>query len=336
MKILKQLINGSNLTEMQAQNMMRDIMDGKYSSTQIGALLVALRMKGESVDEITGCAKIMRQKASDINLPGLDLIDTCGTGGDGGLTYNVSTASAFVLAAAGLHVAKHGNRSVSSKCGSADVLEKLGVKIDLPPESAAFCIREINIGFMFAPIFHKAMKYAVPPRRELAVRTIFNMLGPLTNPAKACFQVIGVYDAALIGMFAQVLKRMGIKRAMVVHGMDGMDEITLCDKTKVCELKADGSIIEYIINPQDYKMTLCDLSDVSGGNCDDNANIIKDIFAGKKGARRNLLCLNAGAALYISGKCKSIQKGIDLSNEIIDSGAANDKLEQFIRVSSEA
>lgn len=334
--LLEQIIEGKSLTEKQAHNMMNHLMDGEYTQAQIGAILVALRIKGETVDEITGCAKVMREKALNVSLPKKNVIDTCGTGGDGGLTYNVSTASSFILAAAGMLVAKHGNRSVSSNCGSADVLEKLGAKINLPPAKVQKCIEEIGIGYMFAPTFHTAMKHAIGPRRELKIRTIFNMLGPLTNPAKVKYQVIGVFDESLTNMFAQVLKKMGSKRALIVHGLDGMDEITLCDKTKVSELKKDGSIVDYTINPKDYGLTMCEIDALAGGDSVHNARIILDLFNGKLGARRDLLCLNAGAALYIADKAASIQEGITLACEIIDSGKAKQKLSDFIRVTNEA
>lgn len=333
--ILEQLIAGKSLTQSQAREMMESIMTGALTSAQIAALLTALRIKGESIDEITGCAQVMREKAQSIDLNDIELTDTCGTGGDGGTTYNVSTAAAIVLAAAGVSVAKHGNRSVSSKCGSADVLEELGVKVDLSQEDVARCIKETGIGFMFAPVFHKAMKYVMPARRELGIRTIFNMLGPLTNPASASYQVIGVYDKKLTHMFAQVLKRLGTKRALIVHGLDGMDEISLCDKTQACELKEDGSIVDYLIDPRDYGFNICDASMLKGGDCKENAKIITDILHGEKGAKRNLLCINAGAALYISGKADSISEGIKLAKETIDSGAAHEKLLQFIKESHE-
>ncbi len=333
--LLEQIISGNSLSEAQAQEMMTHLMNGDYTSAQIGAMLIALRIKGETVDEIVGAASVMRQMALPVVLPDYTLFDTCGTGGDGGITYNVSTASSFVLAAAGIPVAKHGNRSVSSSCGSADVLEALGAKIDLHPQQVEKCIKQVGIGFMFAPIFHQAMKHAIGPRRELGIRTIFNILGPLTNPAKAKHQVIGVFDKSLTHIFTQVLSRMGTKRAMVVHGMDGMDEVTLCDKTYVSELKEDGHIEDYILNPGEYGLSLCDIHDVAGGSIKDNAKIIIDLFNGKHGSKRDLLCLNSGVALYVAGKVENIKEGIHLSYEILDSGKAFRKLKDFIDITNE-
>ncbi len=327
--LLEQLVAGEDLTENQAYRMMSHIMSGDFTPVQISGLLVALKIKGETVDEITGCAKAMREKASEVSLEGEELLDTCGTGGDGGKTFNVSTAAGIVAAAAGVKVAKHGNRSVSSKCGSADILEALGVEVGLPPEGVKASIQATGIGFMFAPVFHQAMKYAITPRKELGIRTIFNVLGPLTNPAKASFQIVGVYDESLLEPFANVLKRMGIKRALIVYGEDKLDEISLCEKTKVCELKANGSIERYAITPEDVGLTRSTPQAVQGGDKEDNVKIITDILEGKRDAPRDLVCLNAGAALYVAGKAATIKEGVALAGQLIDSGRVKAKLEEW-------
>lgn len=332
---LEQLLKKEDLSIEQSTAMMNGIMSGEYTHAQMASLLTAMRAKGETADEVTGCALVMRDKASRVHA-GDAVIDNCGTGGDGGGTFNVSTASAFVLAAAGVPVAKHGNRSVSSKCGSADVLEALGVKVDLPPEGVETCIREAGIGFMFAPVYHSAMKFVMPVRKELGVKTIFNILGPLTNPAHAKYQVIGVYDESLLTMFAETLKNMGSKRALIVHGMDGMDEITLCDKTKACELTENGEIKEYTIDPEEFGFKLCAPEAITGGDAETNAKIVEAILDGETGDRQNLVCLNAGAALYIAGKADSIQDGVALAKEILASGKAKAALEAMRKVSQGA
>lgn len=328
--ILEKLINRVDLQADEAENMMNSIMEGKLTDAQIAGLLIALRMKGETASEIGACAKVMRAKASGVDTKGMECIDTCGTGGDGADTFNVSTAAAFVLAAAGLKVAKHGNRSVSSKSGSADVLEALGCVIELSPDMVSELIRDVNMGFMFAPVYHSAMKYAIGPRRQLKVRTIFNLLGPLSNPADAAYQLLGVYDGKLTETMAEALKKLGTKRAMVVHSNDGLDEISVCDVTKVSELKQDGEIVNYIIDPKDYGFTLADSEDIKGGDAYINANIIKAVFNGEIGAPRDMVVINSSAAFYISGMTGSIDEGIKLAEKTIDEGRAADKLYEYI------
>ena len=332
---LEQLLNKQDLTVAQSTAMMNGIMSGEYTHAQVAGLLTAMRAKGETPDEVAGCAMVMRDKALRVSA-GEDVIDTCGTGGDGGGTFNVSTASAFVLAAAGVPVAKHGNRSVSSKCGSADVLEALGVAVSLPPEGVTACIREAGIGFMFAPAYHSAMKHVMPVRKELGVKTIFNILGPLTNPAFAKYQVIGVYDERLLSMFAYALKNMGTKHALIVHGMDGMDEITLCDATKVCELTEDGEIKEYMITPEEFGLTRCEKSEMIGGDAEENARIIEALLDGEIGAKHDVVALNAGAALYVAGKAESILEGVALAKDILISGKAKQPLEAMKKASQGA
>ncbi|MBT3320562.1 MAG: anthranilate phosphoribosyltransferase, partial [Clostridia bacterium] len=292
---IKKIIGGESLTKKQAAIVMGGIMNGEATPAQIGGILVALRMKGETEDEITGFAQTMREMSERISPKAKPMIDTCGTGGDSSGTFNISTAAAFVVSAAGIAVAKHGNRSVSSKCGSADVLEALGVKIDLSPQAATRCIDGIGIGFMFAPRFHQAMKHAAVPRKQMGVRTVFNILGPLTNPAGAQYQLLGVYDEKLTQLMARVLNNLGTKRAMVVHGSDGIDEITISGKTKVSELK-NGKVSTFEIAPEDFGIERADLAAVKGGDSERNAKIIRAVLAGEQGARSDIVAMNAGAA----------------------------------------
>jgi anthranilate phosphoribosyltransferase len=323
------LIKGKDLTEEEITAVMEVIMNGEATSAQIASFITALRIKGETIEEITGCAKVMRKKAENI-FPSLDYyIDTCGTGGDGAHTFNISTAAAFVAAAGGVPVAKHGNRSVSSRSGSADVLEALGIHIELSPSQVKECIEYVGIGFMFAPVFHKSMKYAAAPRKELGIRTIFNILGPLTNPACAKGQILGVFDPQLVRPLASVLQNLGTERAMVVHGEDGLDEITLTGNTVVCELK-NNEIKEYIIDPRAYGFELCSIQHLQGENAGDNARIILDIFHNKQGYQRDVVILNSAAALYVGKKAESFEEGIIKSREIIESGKAMQKLQEFI------
>ena len=322
---IAKLIEGKNLNEDEAISSLDCIMSGKATDAQIGSFITALRIKGETIEEDTGCAKVMREKAYKIN-PKIDYyIDTCGTGGDGSNTFNISTATAFVAAAGGVPVAKHGNRSVSSKSGSADVLESLGINIDVPPETAKECIEKVGIGFMFAPHFHKSMKYAAGPRKELGVRTIFNILGPLTNPANAKGKVLGVFDEKLTEPVANVLLNLGVEKAMVIHGLDGMDEITTTTRTKVSEVR-DGSIINYYIDPEEYGFSLAKKEELLGGEAKENADIICSIFNGEKGKKRDIVLLNSAAALYVGKVTKSIEEGIELAAEIIDSKRAMEKV----------
>lgn len=331
---IDKVIKNENLTEEEMIRAMDIIMEGKATPAQIGGLLIGLRMKGETLEEITGSAKVMRDKALNLSIQNDYAIDTCGTGGDGGSTFNVSTAAAFVAAAAGVVVVKHGNRSVSSKCGSADVLEKLGVNINLQPDEVQKCVDKLNIGFMFAPNFHKAMKHAVGPRRELGVRSIFNLLGPLTNPAGAKGQVLGVFDENLTAVMAGVLKELDVERAMVIHGFDGLDEITVTDRTKVSELK-DGKINTYFIDPKDFGIPLAEKNELSGGEPEENAEIILKILKGETGARRNMVLMNAGAAIYVGKKADSLKEGIEKAKEVIDTGLALKKLNDFAEFTQE-
>lgn len=326
---MKKVINRQNFTEEEMMEIMEVIMEGGATPSQIGGFLVALRMKGETIEEITGCAKVMRKKASSIKIDKLYTIDTCGTGGDGANTFNVSTAAALVAAGAGATVVKHGNRSVSSKCGSADVLEHLGVNIGLTSEEVRRCVEKLNIGFIFAPNFHRAMGHAVVPRRELGIRTIFNILGPLTNPAGAKGQVLGVYDEKLTFLVAEVLKNLDTERAMAVHGLDGLDEITITTQTRVRELK-DDQIVDYIIDPRDFGLSLGSKEELVGGCPQKNAEIIKQLFQGVRGTKRDMLLLNAGAAIYVGKQADSLQEGIGRAAEIIDGGLAMEKLNQLI------
>ena len=326
------LIEGKSLTADQAAAVMTEIMEGEATATQFGALVVALRLKGETVEEISGLARIMRSKAVRVVCKS-EVVDTCGTGGDCSGTFNISTAAAFVTAAAGQPVAKHGNRAISSNCGSADVLEALGVKIDLNAEQVARYIDEVGIGFMFAPLFHPAMKHAAAPRRELGIRTIFNILGPLTNPAAAAAQVVGVVDLKLAGKLTEVLRILGVKRAMVVHGSDGLDEITVTAPTYVYELK-DGNIDKYIVNPEELGFKKADIESLKGGDAVMGAAIIKSILNGEMGLRRYIVVINSAAALKVGGKVATLKEGVALAEQTIDSGKAHAKLKQLIGFSN--
>src|SRR5574337_90196 len=325
---IAKVIAGTNLAETEAEAVMREIMQGEATDAQISSYITALRMKGETVEEITGSARVMREKAVQIKLDAKYQVDTCGTGGDMAHTFNISTTAAFVVAAAGVTVAKHGNRSVSSKSGSADVLQALGVNIELPSHRAEECIKEVGIGFLFAPMMHLAMKYAIGPRREIGVRTIFNVLGPLTNPAKVTSQIMGVYSADLTGLLAQALGNLGAKHAFVVHGMDGLDEITITDRTKVSEYR-DGKVKNYYLHPSDLGFSTGKPADLKGGDGKDNAAITVEILKGKKGPCRDIVLMNAAAGLAASGRAADLKQGVALSAESIDSGAALRKLEQL-------
>jgi anthranilate phosphoribosyltransferase len=328
---IKKVVEGKNLTRQEAGLAMDTIMQGNATPSQIAALITALRMKGETVDEITGCAEKMREHAINIYPHQKNLVDTCGTGGDVSGTFNISTMGALVAAGAGIPIAKHGNRSVSSRCGSADVLEALGVKIDIEPKKVEECINQVGIGFIFAPNFHKAMRFAMPSRREIGIRTVFNILGPLTNPARAAAQVLGVFSPDLTEMMAEVLGNLGVKHALVVHGMDGLDEISISDKTKVSHLE-NGKVDTYMIKPEDVGTHRGKKEDILGGSINENVKIAYDILkAEEKGPKRNVVLLNAAAAIYVGGKAKDIKEGIQLAEKSIDSGAANQKLEELIR-----
>ncbi len=328
---IQTLVSGGSLTVEEAASVMEEIMQGEATSAQFGAFVTALRLKGETVDEITGLAKTMRAKAVPVTITE-PVVDTCGTGGDGSHTFNISTAAAFVAAGAGLKVAKHGNRAMSSQCGSADVLEALGVKIDLNAEQVQRCLQEVGIGFMFAPVFHPAMKYASPLRREIGIRTVFNILGPLTNPAGAKAQVLGVADGSLLEKLALVLQSLGCHHALVVHGEDGLDEITVNERTQVCELK-DGHIESYSISPEDFGLSRASLDNVEGGSADENAALLYRILAGAPGPRRDVVLMNAAAVLLAGEKARTLQQGMALAREAIDSGKALEKLERLIEFS---
>jgi len=331
---IKAVIAKQDLTEDEMHAVMSDIMTGKTTDAQIGGFLVGLSMKGESVAEITAAAKVMRSLATGVQIHHPKyLVDTCGTGGDGLGLFNISTACAFVVAAAGGQVAKHGNRSISSKSGSADVLEAAGVNLDMNPEKISKCVEKIGVGFMFAPAHHSAMKHAIGARKDLAVRTIFNVLGPLTNPAKAPHQVMGVYDKALVEPIANVLKSLGSKHVMVVHSKDGLDEISIADDTYVAELK-DGSVTTYTINPTDFSLPLGDLNDIKADDAESSLKLIQQALDGQDGAAKNIIAMNAGAAIYVSGMAKSLQTGINTALEILNGGSAHQKLDDFVREST--
>jgi anthranilate phosphoribosyltransferase len=325
------LVSGQSLTVEEAAQVMEEIMGGEVTPAQFSAFVTALRLKGETVDEIAGLVKTMRAKAIAVTIAE-PVVDTCGTGGDGLSTFNISTVTAFVAAGAGLKVAKHGNRAMSSQCGSADVLEALGVKIDLNAEKVQRCLQKVGMGFMFAPIFHPAMKYASAPRREIGIRTVFNIIGPLTNPASAKAQVLGVADESLLEKLALVLQSLGCNHALVVHGDDGLDEITITGKTKVCELK-NGRIKKYSISPEDFGLSQTSLENLKGGSADENATLLRKILAGTTGPQRDVVLINAAAVLLTGEKVRTLQEGISLAKEVIDSGHASMKLEQLIEFS---
>ena len=325
---ISKLVQKQNLTQNEAEQTIDDIMEGNATDSQIAAFLVALRLKGETIGEITACAKIMRQKACTIDPKVKFLVDTCGTGGDNSNTFNISTAAAFVVSGAGVSVAKHGNKSISSKCGSADVLKELDVNIELQPNQVEKCIEEIGLGFMFAPVFHPAMKYVLNVRKDIGIRTVFNILGPLTNPANAKSQLVGVFDGSLLVNIAMVLKNLGSKHVIAVNG-NGIDEITICGKTKVCELK-NNNIDTYYINPEDYGLKLSSLSEISGGFTKENAKIILDILNGVNGPKRDIVLLNAAAALLAADKVKNYKEALELATYSIDSGKALKKLKYLI------
>ena len=344
---IAKLVKKIDLSESETSGVMSEIMSGQATEAQIASFITALRMKGETIDEITGAAKVMREFATrinvksavdidteDINIDEETIFDNCGTGGDSTNTFNVSTAAALIIAAAGLKVAKHGNRSVSSSCGSADVLEELGVNLDVTPEKVEECISKIGIGFLFAPALHGAMKFAIGPRKQIGIRTIFNILGPLTNPAGANSQVLGVYARELVEKMANVLKNLGVRKAWVVHSEDGMDEISVSAPTFVCELDG-GKLRQFSVKPEDFKIKRAKLSDIRGGNAKDNAAIISKILDGEKGPKRDIAVLNAGAGLFIGSIAKDVLNGIKLAEAAIDSGKAKEKLSELIKISNE-
>ncbi len=324
---LNQLLNRQDLSHDQMLSVMQQVMTGELSAAQIAALLIALRLKGETVEEIAAAATVMRQLSTKVQIKDTShLVDTCGTGGDGIQTFNVSTVSALVAAAAGAKVAKHGGRSVSSTCGSADVLEALGVDVNKTPAEVASSVDEIGIGFMFSPNHHSAMKYAAPVRRELGVRTIFNLLGPLTNPASAQRQLMGVFDKTLTTRLAHVLQKLGSEHVLVVHGADGMDEISFTGDTYVAELK-DGKVTEYVVNPKQFGLGIHALQEIQIQNAEQSKNMVMRVLNGESGAPREIVLLNAGAAIYVAGIAPTLSEGIKKAIEMIDSKAALAKLE---------
>lgn len=329
---IDRLADGIDLTEAEVESVLEQIMSGNSSDVQTAGFLVALRAKGETVEEIVGLARTMRRFSQKVDVPGVELIDTCGTGGDKSHTFNISTAAAFVVSGAEARVAKHGNRSATSQCGSADVLEALGADLNVSADRVAQCIRDVGIGFMFAPLHHQAMKHVVPVRKELGVRTIFNFLGPLTNPAGAEYQIIGVSERAYLEVIAQALKALGCRHGLVVHGRDGLDEITLSGPTDVVEVWQDEpGLKSYAIEPEQFGMSSTPGIDaLKGGTAGENAEILKGVLAGEAGARRDVVALNAGAALYVSGMAESIDQGVKMATESIDSGAAAGRLQRYI------
>ena len=329
---LRQLAAGQNLSRATAAGAMTAIMDGATSAAQIGALLLGLRAKGETVDEITGCAEAIRSKALPVPHRSPMLVDTCGTGGDGAQTFNISTTAAFIVAGAGQKVAKHGNRAISSRTGSADVLEALGVEVDMAGPEAAGALDEVGITFLFAPTFHAAMKHAAPVRRELGVRTVFNVLGPLCNPAGATAQIVGVFDPDLVPVIATVLGNLGVTRAVVVHGSDGLDELTITGPSRVAEWTG-REVREYEIDPTDVGMSHGSLERLRGGDPQTNARILRDVLQGKDGAPRDVALLNAGAALMVAGAAADLREGIAVATQSVDSGAALERLDALLQYS---
>ncbi|HET6421364.1 MAG TPA: anthranilate phosphoribosyltransferase [Geobacteraceae bacterium] len=347
-KAIARVVERENLTETEMIEVMDQIMSGEATPAQVAAFITALRMKGETVEEITGAARVMRDRATrirvgrnvldidrdDINLDLETILDTCGTGGSGTNTFNISTTVAFVVSACSVKVAKHGNRSVSSCCGSADVLEALGVNLDITPETVEKCINDIGLGFLFAPALHGAMKHAIGPRREIGIRTIFNILGPLTNPAGADCQVLGVYRDDLTEKMAHVLKKLGCRHGFVVHGMDGMDEITLTTATRVAEVSRDGVSVT-LVRPDDFGFPQCRMEDLHGGDALENAAIVKAVLNGQEGPKRDIVLMNAAYALVAAGKAGNVPEGIKLAADAIDSGRAVKQLEKLIQLTNE-
>lgn len=325
---ITKVVSGHDLTEQEARVAMDEVMSGNATPSQIAAFITALRMKGETVDEIVGCAQVMRDKATRIQPRTQTVVDTCGTGGDGADTFNISTTAAIVAAGAGCHVAKHGNRAVSSRCGSADVLEGLGVRLELTPAQVEQCIDDVGIGFMYAPAFHGAMKHAVGPRREVGIRTIFNILGPLTNPARAQVQVLGVYEARLTPILAEVLGRLGVREAWVVHGLNGIDEISICDSTQVSHL-VDGRIDTFRISPEDFGLTRVHHNALRGGAVEENVRLTQSVLKGDRGPHRDVVIINAAAALLVGKQADSLKDAIAVAEQAIDSGSAMGKLESL-------
>jgi anthranilate phosphoribosyltransferase len=329
---IENVVNGRSLTFEQAASVMEEIMIGETTPAQFAAFATALRIKGETVDEIAALASVMQAKATPVQVTS-PVVDTCGTGGDGCCSFNISTTAAFIVAGAGLKVAKHGNRAMSSHCGSADVLEALGVKIELGAEAVAQCVETVGIGFMFAPNFHPAMKYAAAPRREIGIRTVFNILGPLTNPAKAKFQVIGVPSKELGEKIASVLHRLGTEHSLVVHGTDGMDEISISGKSLVWDISQHRVSPPYEVSPDDLGFMKASTTQIKGGTARQNAKILRGILSGEVGARRNIVIMNAAAALVAGNQASDLKEGICIAEKTIDSGKALAKLNELIKIS---
>jgi anthranilate phosphoribosyltransferase len=329
---IQHLINNEDLSLEMTKQVMDEIMSGKASNAQIASFITSMRMKGETIDEITSCAMVMRKYGDKISSD-RDVLDIVGTGGDKAFTFNISTVSAFVISAAGVPVAKHGNRSVSSKCGSADVLEALGVKIDIPLIKSEQILKEIGLCFMFAPLYHSSMKYAAPVRRELGVRSIFNILGPLVNPAKASHQLLGVYDENLVVPLAKVLINLGVKRAMVVHGHDGLDEVSLCAGTTVCEVNR-GNINSFFLDPRRLGFEYCKPEELTGGGPEENAKIAMNILKGEKGPKRDIVLLNSALCLYMTYDNFTLRQCVRLAAEMIDEGRALEQLNKLIVLSN--
>lgn len=332
--ILQKVIDGQNLTQMEANRVMLEMMDGRVSSVQMASFLTALRMKGETVDELIGLAKGVSNQAAPMKYRFEQAVDTCGTGGDGGKTFNISTAAAIVAAAAGVPVIKHGNRAVSSKSGSADVLEALNMNIHLKQDEAVRLMEKAGLCFLFAPLYHQAMKHVMPTRTELGFRTCFNLLGPLTNPAQVKVQLLGVYDFGLTEKVAYVLSDLGVKRAMVVAGLDGLDEITVTDASRISELR-DGEVRTYEVTPESLGVPRSSLTEIAGGSAHENARIIEQIFEGKPGAPADIVSVNAGAVFYLSELVDSLAEGTRYAKEIIQSGRAEEQLRKVVQVSRE-
>ena len=330
---IKTVIAGKDLSADEMNNVMQIIMTGEATPAQIGGFLVGLRMKGETVDEIASAAKVMRELATGVKVNGGHVVDIVGTGGDGSNTFNISTACTFVVAAAGGTVAKHGNRSVSSKSGSADLLEAAGVKLDLNAEQVAKCINEVGVGFMFAPMHHSAMKHAIGPRKEMAVRTIFNVLGPLTNPAGAPNQLLGVFEDALVEPLAEVLNKLGSHHVMVVHSEDGMDEISIGAATNVSELK-DGKVTSYKVTPEEFGFTKTNISELAVNGAEESLAVITKVLDNEDGPAKDIVKFNSGAAIYVAGLADSLKAGIEKAEEVIASGAAKAKLEELVKLSN--
>ena len=329
---IETVVSGRSLTFEQAAAVMEEIMIGEATQAQVAAFVTSLRIKGETVDEIAGLATIMQARATPVGVTS-PVVDTCGTGGDGSSSFNISTTAAFIVAGAGLKVAKHGNRAMSSHCGSADVLEALGVRIELGAEAVAQCLETVGIGFMFAPVFHPAMKYAAAPRREIGIRTVFNILGPLTNPAKAKFQVIGVPSKELGERIAFVLHRLGTKHSLVVHGIDGMDEISISRKSLVWDVNQQRVLPPYEVSPDDFGFMKASMTQIKGGTARQNAKILRSILSGEVGVRRNIVIMNAAAALVAGNQASDLKEGASIAERTIDSGQALAKLDELIKLS---